>query len=80
MTRRLIPFIFLPLCLAPCFAAQDTRAVIELVLPAVCTNMRGIALHDVRVSGGGKINFNAYAKHCRDGVILDGVQLIDAAA
>jgi polygalacturonase len=41
-------------------------------------SMRDIRLHDVRVSGGGKISFNGYAKDYRIGVILDDVLLTDA--
>jgi polygalacturonase len=42
--------------------------------------MRDITLHDVRVSGGGKISFNGYAHDYRVGAILDGVLLTDAAS
>jgi polygalacturonase len=42
--------------------------------------MRYITLHNVRVSGGGKISFNGYAKDYRVGVILDYVLLTDSAA
>ena len=41
--------------------------------------MRDITLHNVRVSGGGKISFNGYAKDYRIGVILDDVLLTDPA-
>jgi polygalacturonase len=41
-------------------------------------SMRDIRLHHVRVSGGGKISFNGYAKDYRIGVILDDVLLTDA--
>jgi len=41
--------------------------------------MRDITLRNVRVSGGGKISFNGYAKDYRVGVILDNV-LTDSAA
>jgi polygalacturonase len=41
--------------------------------------MRDVTLHDVRVSGGGKISFNGYDKEHRVGVNLDNV-LIDGAA
>jgi polygalacturonase len=41
--------------------------------------MRDITLHRVRVSGGGKISFNGYAKDYRIGVILDDVLLTDGA-
>jgi polygalacturonase len=40
--------------------------------------MRDITLHNVRVSGGGKISFNGYAKDYRVGVTLDNVLLTDA--
>jgi polygalacturonase len=40
--------------------------------------MRDIRLHHVRVSGGGKISFNGYAKDYRIGAILDDVLLSDA--
>jgi polygalacturonase len=40
-------------------------------------SMRDIRLHDVRMSGGGKISFNGYAKDYRVGVILDDVLLTD---
>lgn len=40
--------------------------------------MRDIMLHNVRISGGGKISFNGYTKDYRVGVILDDVQLTDA--
>jgi polygalacturonase len=43
-------------------------------------SMRDIRLHQVRVSGGGKISFNGYAKDYRVGVILDDVLLTDSAA
>ena len=42
--------------------------------------MRDITLHNVRVSGGGKISFNGYAKVYRVGVTLDNVLLTDSAA
>jgi len=42
--------------------------------------MRDITLHDVRISGGGKISFNGYDKDHRVAAILDGVLLTDAAA
>ncbi len=42
--------------------------------------MRDIKLHNVRVSGGGKISFNGYATDYRVGVILDDVLLTDSAA
>jgi polygalacturonase len=42
--------------------------------------MRDITLHNVRVSGGGKISFNGYAKDYRVGVTLDDVLLTDPAA
>ncbi|HEX3373069.1 MAG TPA: glycosyl hydrolase family 28 protein, partial [Edaphobacter sp.] len=42
--------------------------------------MRDITLRNVRVSGGGKISFNGYAKDYRVGVKLDDVLLTDSAA
>jgi polygalacturonase len=39
--------------------------------------MRDITLHNVRVSGGGKITFNAYDHTHRIAVTLDGVQITD---
>jgi polygalacturonase len=42
--------------------------------------MRDITLRNVRVSGGGKISFNGYAKDYRVGVNLDDVLLTDSAA
>jgi polygalacturonase len=42
-------------------------------------SMRDITLHDVRVSGGGKISFNGYAKDYRVGIVLDNVLLTDSA-
>jgi polygalacturonase len=42
--------------------------------------MRDITLRNVRVSGGGKISFNGYAKEYRIGAILDNVLLTDSAA
>jgi polygalacturonase len=42
--------------------------------------MRDVTLHNVRVSGGGKISFNGYAKEYRVGANLDGVLLTDDAA
>ncbi|MGO8757251.1 MAG: glycoside hydrolase family 28 protein [Terracidiphilus sp.] len=41
--------------------------------------MREITLHDVRVSGGGKITFNGYDTTHRIAAALDGVQLTDVA-
>jgi len=41
--------------------------------------MRDITLRDVRVSGGGKISFNGYAKDYRVAATLDNVLLTDAA-
>jgi polygalacturonase len=41
--------------------------------------MRDITLRNVRVSGGGKISFNGYAKEYRVGVKLDDVLLTDSA-
>jgi polygalacturonase len=42
--------------------------------------MRDITLHNVRVSGGGKISFNGYTKDYRVGAVLDNVLLADPAA
>jgi polygalacturonase len=42
--------------------------------------MRDITLHNVRVSGGGKISFNGYAKDYRIGATLDNVLLTDSAS
>jgi polygalacturonase len=42
--------------------------------------MREITLHNVRVSGGGKISFNGYDKEHRVAATLDGVLLADASA
>jgi polygalacturonase len=42
--------------------------------------MRDITLHNVRVSGGGKITFNAYDHAHRIAAALDGVQITDEAA
>ena len=42
--------------------------------------MRDITLHNVRVSGGGKITFNAYDHTHRIAATLDGVQITDQAA
>jgi polygalacturonase len=42
--------------------------------------MRDITLHNVRVSGGGKISFNGYDQNHRIAATLDGVQLTDHAA
>jgi polygalacturonase len=41
--------------------------------------MRDVTLHNVRVSGGGKITFNGYSHEYRIGVRLDGVYLTDDA-
>ena len=41
--------------------------------------MRDITLRNVRVSGGGKISFNGYAKEYRVGATLDNVLLTDSA-
>jgi polygalacturonase len=41
--------------------------------------MRDITLHNVRVSGGGKITFNGYSKDYRIAATLDGVQITDDA-
>jgi polygalacturonase len=37
-----------------------------------------ITLHNVRISGGGKIQFNGFDKTHRIGVTLDGVLVVDA--
>jgi len=42
--------------------------------------MRGITLHNIRVSGGGKITFNGYDPTHRIAATLDGVQITDQAA
>ena len=42
--------------------------------------MRDITLHNVRVSGGGKISFNGYDEKHRVSATLDAVQLTDQAA
>jgi len=42
-------------------------------------SMRDVTLHNVRVSGGGKISFNGYAKDYRVAANLDDVLLTDAA-
>jgi polygalacturonase len=42
-------------------------------------SMRDITLHNVRVSGGGKLTFNAYDHEHRIAVALDGVQITDMA-
>ena len=42
--------------------------------------MRDITLHNVRVSGGGKISFNGYDQTHRIAAVLDGVLLTDGAA
>jgi polygalacturonase len=41
--------------------------------------MRDIILHNVRISGGGKITFNGYDRTHRVGVTLNGVLITDAA-
>jgi polygalacturonase len=41
--------------------------------------MRAITLHNVRVSGGGKITFNGYGHDYRIAATLNGVQIIDDA-
>ena len=41
--------------------------------------MRDITLHNVRVSGGGKITFNAYDQTHRIAATLNGVQITDDA-
>ena len=42
-------------------------------------SMQDIVLHDVRISGGGKITFNGYDHTHRIGVLLNGVQITDEA-
>jgi polygalacturonase len=42
--------------------------------------MSGITLHNVRISGGGKISFNGYDQQHRISATLDAVQLTDQAA
>jgi polygalacturonase len=42
--------------------------------------MSGITLHNVRVSGGGKISFNGYDQLHRVSATLDAVQLTDQAS
>jgi polygalacturonase len=42
--------------------------------------MRDITLHNVRVSGGGKISFNGYTKDYRIGATLDSAWLTDSAS
>ena len=42
--------------------------------------MRDITLHNVRVSGGGKISFNGYAKDYRVAATLDNALLTDSAS
>ena len=41
--------------------------------------MRDVTLHNVRVSGGGKITFNGYAHEDRIAAALNGVQITDDA-
>jgi polygalacturonase len=41
-------------------------------------SMRAITLHNVRVSGGGKLTFNGYDQTHRIAATLDGVQLTDS--
>ncbi len=41
--------------------------------------MKEVTLHNVRVSGGGKITFNGYAKDYRIAATLDGTQITDDA-
>jgi polygalacturonase len=43
-------------------------------------SMKDITLHNVRVSGGGKITFNGYAKDYRIAATLNGVQITDEAS
>jgi polygalacturonase len=42
-------------------------------------SMRDITLHDVRISGGGKITFNGYDPTHRIAAVLNGVQITDEA-
>ena len=42
-------------------------------------SMRDVVLHNVRVSGGGKITFNGYDPTHRVGVTLNGIQITDDA-
>jgi polygalacturonase len=42
--------------------------------------MRDITLHNVRVSGGGKITFNGYDPTHRIAAALDGVQIVDQSS
>ena len=42
--------------------------------------MRAITLHNVRVSGGGKITFNGYDPTHRIAATLDGVQIVDQSS
>ena len=42
--------------------------------------MRDITLHNVRLSGGGKVSFNGYATDYRIGATLDNVLLTDSAS
>jgi polygalacturonase len=56
--------------------AYDAAGTLEGSQPP---SMRDITLHNVRVSGGGKITFNGYAKDHRIAVTLDGVQNTDEA-
>ena len=41
--------------------------------------MQDIVLHDVRISGGGRITFNGYDHAHRIDALLNGVQITDAA-
>ncbi len=43
-------------------------------------SMRDVTLHNVRVSGGGKISFNGYSKDYRIAAILDNVLITDSAS
>ena len=43
-------------------------------------SMRTVRLHDVRVSGGGRITFNGYDSTHRIAATLDGVQITDEAS
>jgi polygalacturonase len=42
-------------------------------------SMSNITLKNIRISGGGKITFNGYAKDYRIAATLDGVQIVDDA-
>ncbi|MGD1106862.1 MAG: glycosyl hydrolase family 28 protein [Terracidiphilus sp.] len=63
-----------PITLDTAYTAAGTP---EGTLPPT---MRGITLHNVRVSGGGKITFNGYDHTHRIAATLDGVQIVDQAS